>query len=67
VTMISRGVEISIAEVEERWFLALSLGCFFSFSFFFFLSSCLICFRYKKPYPLSWSFFSSFFFFCNHG
>ena len=34
--MISRGVDISIVEVEERWFLAYLLVCLFFFFFFFF-------------------------------
>jgi len=48
VTMISRGVEISIAGGGgEMVCVAYISGLF---SFFFFLISDVICFRYNKPY-----------------
>jgi len=46
VTIISRGVEISIAGNGAEMVRSLSLGLFS----FFFLLSCIICFRYKKLY-----------------
>jgi len=46
VTIISRGVEISIAGGGEEMVRAYLLVV----SFFFFLLSCVICFRYKKRY-----------------
>jgi len=49
VTMISRGVEISIAEGGGEMVRALSLGRFF-FLFFFFCNHAFIVFRYKKPH-----------------
>ena len=48
MNMISCGVEIAIVEVERRWFVRICGQ--FSVSFFSFLISCVICFRYKKPY-----------------
>ena len=51
-TIISHGIEISIAGGGEEMVCAYLLGLwfFFSFFFFFFLSSCVHCFRYKKPH-----------------
>ena len=37
-------------DVEERWFVVLSLGCFFFFLFLFFCNQAFILFRYKKPH-----------------
>jgi len=60
VMMMSRGVEISIAGGGEEMVRVLSLGRFFFYIYFFFylyvfffsffLLSCVMCFRYKKPY-----------------
>jgi len=46
VTMISRGVEISIAGGGGEMVRVLSLGCFFVF----FCNPAFIVFRYKKPH-----------------
>jgi len=48
VTMISRGVEISIARGGGEIVRGLSLGRFFFF--FFFCNHAFIVFRYKKPH-----------------
>jgi len=52
--MISRGVEISIAGGEEEMVRVITHLPSFSSTlllfFCFFLNSCVICFRYKKPY-----------------
>jgi len=45
--MISCGVEISIAGGEGEMVRVLSLGGSF---FYFYFISCVIYFRYKKPY-----------------
>jgi len=47
VTIISRGVEISIAGGGGEMVSVLSLGRFF---FFFFCNHAFIVFRYKKPH-----------------
>ena len=47
MTMISRGVEISIAGGGGQMVCVPSLGGFF---FFFFCNHALIVFRYKKPH-----------------
>jgi len=49
VTMISRGVEISIARGGEEMVRVLSLGRFFFFIFFFVIKS-LLCFMVQKTH-----------------
>ena len=50
MTMISRGVEISIAGGGGEMVHVLSLGPFFFFFFFFFCNHVFIVLRYKKPH-----------------
>ena len=50
MTMISHGVEISIAGGGGEMVRVLSLGGFFFFFFFFFCNHAFIVFRYKKPH-----------------
>ena len=50
MTMISCGVEISIAGGVDAMVRVLSLGLFFFFLFFFFCNHALFVSRYKKPH-----------------
>jgi len=50
MTMISRGVEISIAGGGEEMVCAYILVGFFLFSFFFFCNHAFMVLRYKKPH-----------------
>ena len=52
MTIISRGVEISIAGGVVEMVRVSSLDRFFFPFFLFFLLLCLICFMYTKPYAV---------------